>query len=83
MGKNKLLRHTLKTMARGFTRGRETSFTHKRYAHKILTVEGSPTSPNSGKKITLNSEITFSEKEAIGIHMHDNDPMIIIVRCND
>lgn len=54
----------------------------RRYARLILIVEGSPFNHNSSKKEALESEIT-SKNDALYIHPHDNDPMVIIVRCDD
>lgn len=41
-GGNKAACHTLNTMARGFSRGEETSYSRKRYARQILSIENLP-----------------------------------------
>lgn len=36
-----------------------------------------------GKEKALKSEISFLEKDAADIHSQNNDPMVIIVRCDE
>lgn len=36
-----------------------------------------------GRKETMEFDTTFFEKDVTIIHPHDNDPMLIIVRCDD
>lgn len=82
-GKDKLLHHTLNSIT-GWLFGRgETSYAHMRYARQVLTIEHSPTNSDSSNKGAMEFEINFFESDAVGIHSHDNDPMVIIVRCDD
>lgn len=67
----------------GVAGDKETISTCIRYARQILTIEGSITRPDLGVKETLKSEINFSRKDFIGIHPHENDPKVIIIRCDD
>lgn len=48
-----------------------------------MTIEGSPANPDMGAKETVNFDITFLGKDAVGIHSHDNDPMVITIGCNN
>ncbi|CAI8586186.1 unnamed protein product [Vicia faba] len=43
----------------------------------------SPMNPDSGNMGGLESEITFSKRDASGIHPYDNGPMAMTVRCDD
>lgn len=61
--------------------GGETNSTRRKYVHQILTIKGSPTNSNLGDMEPLESKIAFFEKDTTRIQTHDNDPMIIIVRC--
>lgn len=71
---------TLKTIARGFTRGGETSSTCKRYARQILNMEGIPEDESGGSPEVV---ITFLEKDASEIHPHNDGPMVIAVKCEE
>lgn len=81
-GENMYMCHTLNTIVRGFVGGMETSFSCRRYARQLLSVEGSPASSDLGENKTMDSRITFSEKDSTSIHPRDNDPMVITVKCD-
>lgn len=44
-----------------------------------MTVESSLTSPDIGNKEAIKSRNTFSKKDVVGIHPHDNDPVVITI----
>lgn len=75
--------HTLSTIVRGFVEGEETSFAYRRYEYQVITVEDLPTNPYMGGKETMEFDTIFFEKDVTIIHPHDNDPMLIIVICDD
>lgn len=49
----------------------------------ILTIEGSPNDYDLGKLEVPEAETSFSEKDAIGIHSHNDDPTVITVKCDN
>lgn len=59
----------------------ETNSTRRKYVRQILTIKGSPTNSDFGNMEALESKIAFFEKDTTRIQTHDNDPIIIIVRC--
>lgn len=61
----------------------ETIFARQRYACQILTKEDLPTSSKIGETKALEVKISFSEKDAICIHPHNDDPIIITIRCDE
>lgn len=82
-GEGRPVYHTLNTILRGFTRDRETRSTNRRYARQFLIVEGSPISSDLDEKKTTEYVITLSKNDVASIHPHDNDPMVITMRCDD
>lgn len=61
--------------------GGETNSTRRKYVRRILTIKGSPTNSDLGDMEALESKIAFFEKDTTRIQTHDNDHMIIIIRC--
>lgn len=54
----------------------------KRYARQFLTIKGSSTNSNLGKLEIIGVDITFSEKDVRDIHPHNDDHMVITMRCD-
>lgn len=42
-----------------------------------------PINSEIGETKSLEVNIAFSEKDAANIHPHNDDPVVIAVRCND
>lgn len=59
--------------------GGDTSSARRRYAHQILTIKGLPNNSDLDEMCAPKYEITFSDRNTIDIHPHDNDPMVITV----
>lgn len=78
----KAMCHTMNTTVGGFAGG-ETIFSRRRYARQILTKEDLPTGSKIGETKALEVKISFSEKDAICIHPHNDDPIIITIRCDE
>lgn len=74
-----LVCHTLNTIAGGFAGGGETSFAHMRYVCQVMIIEGSHAKSDSDLEQIARYEITFSNKDVVGIYHHDNDPMVKII----
>lgn len=77
---SKFVCHTLNTLAGGFTGGEETSFARKRYTRQILNIKNLLNV--EVKEKLLEATNTFSEKEAVDIHSHNDNPMVISVKCD-
>lgn len=73
--------HMLNTIINGLDGGGETSSSRKRYARQILSIEDLPKVNIKGELQAPKSMIAFSEKDATGIHPHNDDPMVITVKC--
>lgn len=80
---DKVVCHTLKTITRGFDGDGETSFPQREYARQILTIEDLPIDPKKGETKAPEAEISFSKKDEACVHPHNDDPMVITVRCDD
>lgn len=78
-GEDRSVRHNLNTVIEGFTRGGETSLTHKNYAHYILAFNGIPIDVEAGESEALKFRITISKKDTAKIHPHNDDPMFIFI----
>ncbi|XP_050895535.1 uncharacterized protein LOC127102173 [Lathyrus oleraceus] len=74
-----MTRHTLNTIAGGFTGGGETSSSRKRYAWTMMHVWQKP---SSEEEETPNI-ISFSIRDAEGVLVHENDSMVIKVKIRD
>lgn len=70
--------HALNTIARESAGGRETSSAHKRYVHQILNIENLPKSMKTPEVV-----ISFSEKYVFGVHPHNDDLMVIEIKCEE
>lgn len=70
------MRHTLNTIEREFIGGGETGYTQRRYTPQVLTLDDSPTNPDLCGKETLESNITFSYMDVVGIQPDDNDHIV-------
>lgn len=79
-GEGRFIYHAFNTILRGFARGRDTSSAQKRHACQILVIDGSPIDSETFQSETLEANITFSKKDAIDIHPHNNNPMVISVQ---
>lgn len=53
----------------------ETKFSHRRHARQILDIEG--------EHKALKNVIAFSEKDAVDIHRHNDDPLVITDICDE
>lgn len=53
-----------------------------RYDLQVMTVEGSPTTPDLSAKENIEFYINFLKNDVIIIHPTDNDPIVIIVICD-
>lgn len=78
---NNVIRPTLNTIAGGFAKGEQTSSTSRRYARQVLNIEDLPKELNQGEPKILQIDINFF-KDTIGIHPHNEDPMVITIRCD-
>lgn len=58
--------------------GRETNSTRKRYAHQIVIFNIPLISFKVDNTIIPNAKITFSEEEAVVIHLHNDVLMVIL-----
>lgn len=65
------MHHTLNPIVWEFAGGGETSFA-KKGTFAISWVEK-----------TSKATFSFSEKDVVGIHSHNDDPMVIVVKCED
>ncbi|CAI8583186.1 unnamed protein product [Vicia faba] len=68
---------------RRFIGDEETSFSRRRYAPQILTINESSTYYNADESEALKFDITFSKKNATSIHPHNNNPMVITIKFDD
>lgn len=75
--------HTLKTIEGGFFGDGETNSVRRKYACQILTIEGSPTSSDMAELEAIEYEISFFEKNVADTHPHDDNPVVITVRCDN
>lgn len=75
--------HTVNTIVGGFAGDGETSSAHKRYACHILNIEDLSNYVNGGEMKISRVEIAFSEKDVVNIHPYNDDPMVIIVTCDE
>lgn len=48
-----------------------------------IDVEGSDIIPDLGDDKALEFEFNFSKKYGVGIHTHDNDPLVITMRYDE
>lgn len=75
--------HTINTISIGFTKGRETHSSQKRYAHYVMEVEESLVKTKLRSEKYKGSKITFPKKGELGKHPHDNDHVVITMHCDD
>lgn len=62
--------------------GEDPSFSCIRYTQQVLAVDGSPTSPKLNLRMKPKPNIVFYGKDIAEIHPNDNNPMVIIIRCD-
>lgn len=55
----------------------------KRYSRKILTIGVSSTYFDTGETDDPKDDMAFFEKDTININPHNDDSMVIIMRCDD
>lgn len=77
---DKTVQHTLNTITIGFTRDRETNSAQRRYGLYILNIEDLPTYPKEGETKRPEVEIDFLKKDVVGVHPHNDNPMVMIVK---
>ena len=61
----------------------ETISSRRRYAHQVLNIEDLSNKEGGGKSKTSVSKISFSKKDAVNINPHNDDPVVITVRCDE
>lgn len=64
----------LNTIAGRFTGCEKTSFTSRRYTSQVLNIEYFYNEVVYGETKTPKIKVSFSEKNAIGIHPHNDTP---------
>lgn len=74
-------RHMLNTITRQFVGGRGTSFARKRYTRQILSIENLLEAKIEGELRTPEATVAFSDKDSFDIHPHNDDPMVINIKC--
>lgn len=72
--------HTLNIIAGGFVGGRETNFIGRRYARQIMSIEDLPEVKTEEESQSAKTIITFFKKDATGIHPHNDNLMVIIIK---
>lgn len=77
-GDDNYVPHTLNTITILFTKGEVTNFACKRYALEILVLSDSHNESKADESESLEADITFSKKDAIDIHTHNDDHVVII-----
>lgn len=61
------------------SRGGNTISTWKIYARQILVVGGSLIDSKTGESKALEAKVTFSNKDVVRIHLHNDDPVVMII----
>lgn len=77
---DKTVHHALNTITIGFTRDREINSARRRYGLYILNIEDLSTYPKEGETKRPEVEIDFLKKDVIGVHPHNDNPMVMIVK---
>lgn len=73
---------TLNTIELGIVGGGKSSSSCGRYAFQVMVIENCPTKAKEDIKDDLDLELIFSKKYARGLFPHENDPIIIKVKCD-
>lgn len=63
--------------------GGETSFTGRKNPLQILNIKYLAYIESKGKTQALEATIAFSKKDETGVHPHNDDPMVITIRCGE
>lgn len=61
----------------------ETISSRRRYVHQVLNIEDLSNKEGGGEPKTSESKISFSKKDAANINPHNDDPVVITVRCDE
>lgn len=80
---NKVVHHTLNIVVGRFFGGGETSFGHRRYARRVSNIKDLSNKEGEGELKIPKAKIYFSEKYVIDIHPHNDDPVVITIRCDE